>query len=194
MVGFLSLEGINIVFTSPFQFINIAVACGVATGILVTLPLIIFQVLSFLKPALKNIEFGIITRFLPFSVVLFFVGFFFGAIIMKWQIRIFLEQSFALGISNVLDISSLLTVVLLTSVFLGIAFQFPIALLVFMRLGFVKHKQVSKARKWVYLLAFLFAIILPANSILADILLSLPLIILFEVTLLLNRIMGKKEN
>ena len=45
LIGILSLEGINIVFTSPFQFINLAIACGVATGVVVVLPLFIFQVL-----------------------------------------------------------------------------------------------------------------------------------------------------
>lgn len=187
LIDFLSLRGINIVFTSPFQFINLAISCGIASGIVVSLPLLIFQILSFLKPALNFKEFHLVIKFLPFCLVLFLIGFTFGAYIMKWQIQIFLAHSVSLGIGNILDISNLLTVVLLTSVFLGIGFQFPIVLLLLMRLGLVKHERLSRIRPWVYLGSFIFAVLLPPDSIIADVILSLPLIILFEVTLLLNK-------
>jgi len=132
LVSALSLEGINIVFTSPFQFINLAISCGISTGLIVVFPIIIGQVLLFLKPALQRKEFNILKRFIPFSLTLFLIGFAFGAIIMKWQIEIFLERSVSLGIGNILDISGLLTTVFLTSALMGIGFQFPIVLLLFL--------------------------------------------------------------
>ena len=191
-IGALSLEGINIVFTSPFQFINLAISCGIATGLVIALPLLIIQVLYFLKPALRIKEFNMVVRFLPLSIILFLIGFSLGAVIMKWQIEIFLARSVSLGIGNILDISGLLTTVFLTSAFMGIGFQFPIVLLLLMRIGIIKHQQLSKKRPWVYLGSFIFTLFLPPDSILADILLSLPLIFLFELTLMLNRILKKR--
>ena len=123
MVDFLSLEGVNIVFTSPFQFINLAISSGVITGLIAAFPLIIAQVLAFLKPALKKKEYKIILGFLPFAIILFLIGFTFGALIMKWQVEIFLGRSASLGIGNVLDISHLLSIVLITSALMGIGFQ-----------------------------------------------------------------------
>jgi sec-independent protein translocase protein TatC len=191
LVEILSLSGINIVFTSPFQFINLAISCGVTIGIIVVIPLIIIQILFFLKPALKASEFKALIWFLPFSIILFAMGFLFGFLIMKWQIHIFLDRSVAIGIGNILDISRLLNVVLLTSCLMGLGFQFPVILLLLMRLGFLNHNDLARQRRWVYLGSFLFAILLPPDSILADILLSLPLAILFEFTLILNKILGK---
>lgn len=193
LISLLSLEGINIVFTSPFQFINLSISCGVATGLIVIFPLLVAQILSFLKPALKNKEYKTVIGFIPFALLLFLVGFVFGAVIMKWQIEIFLARSVSLGIGNVLDISRLLSTVLLTSALMGVGFQFPIVLLLLMRMGIIEHKQLGKKRKWIYLGSFIFALFLPPDSILADILLSLPLIILFEFTLILNRLLGRKE-
>jgi sec-independent protein translocase protein TatC len=193
LLGALSLKGVNIVFTSPFQFINLAISCGVVIGIIVVLPVLIVQVLYFLKPALKIKEFKMVVRFLPFSMVLFLIGFAFGAIIMKWQIEIFLARSVSLGIGNILDISGLLTTVFLTSALMGIGFQFPIILLLLLRIGILKHQQLSKNRPWIYLGSFIFALLLPPDSILADILLSLPLAILFELTLILNRVFEKRS-
>lgn len=193
LVNILSLRGVNIVFTSPFQFINLAISCGVSTGLVLVFPLLISQILSFLKPALREREYKMVVSFLPFSLFLFLAGFSFGAFIMRWQIQIFLATSVSLGIGNVLDISKLLTTVLLTSAFLGIGFQFPIALLLLMRAGIIDHNNLSSKRPWIYLSAFIFAILLPADSIMADILLSLPLIALFEITLIINRVLDRKK-
>ncbi len=99
----------------------------------------------------------------------------------------------SLGIGNVLDISRLLSTVFLTSVFMGIGFQFPLVLLLLMRIGIIKHTHLSKQRMWIYLGSFIFAVLLPPDSILADVLLSLPLIILFELTILLHRISERKR-
>jgi len=193
-IRLLSLEGINIVFTSPFQFINLSINCGVAAGLVLTFPLIIFQVLSFLKPALKKKEFKTVVKFIPFSLILFLIGFAFGAYIMKWQIEIFLAKSITLGIGNILDISHLLTTVLLTSALIGIGFQFPIILLVLMRIGVVSRSQIGKKRLWFYLGSFIFTMLLPADSIIADALFCLPLIILFELTMILGAVSIKQKS
>lgn len=193
LIDILSLKGINIVFTSPFQFINLAISCGIASGLIVAFPLLIYQILSFLKPALKKGEYKMLIGFLPFSIILFLGGFSFGFLIMKWQIEIFLDQSVALGIGNILDISHLISSVLIVSALMGAAFQLPIIMFLLMRMGIIKHQHLSKKRLWVYLGSFIFAVLLPPDSILADIFLSLPLIILFEFTLLLNRIFERRK-
>lgn len=192
LINLLTLNGINIVFTSPFQFINLAISSGVTVGLIITFPILVAQILSFLKPALKRKEFRMVTKFLPFSFILFLIGFIFGAIVMKWQIEIFLTRASALGIGNVLDISRLLSTILLTSALMGVGFQFPIILILLMRLKIVSHKQLSKKRSWIYLGSFIFAILLPADSILIDVFLSLPLIFLFELTLLIGYVYEKK--
>lgn len=191
LIDLLGVRAVNIVFTSPFQFINLAISCGVATGIVIVSPLIVAQILSFLRPALKGTEYKMVIRLLPFSIILFLVGFAFGALIMKWQIEIFLVRSVSLGIGNVLDISRLLTTVILTSVLMGVAFQFPIVLLILMKLEILSREQLSRKRLYVYVGSLIFAILLPPDSILADFLLSLPLIILFEATLAGSRLFKK---
>lgn len=193
LVDVLSLKGVNVVFTSPFQFINLSISCGVATGLIIAFPLIIIQLMSFLRPALRPREYKMVLGLLPLCILLFIAGFSLGALIMKWQIEIFLNQSMSLGIGNVLDISHLLSVIIITSTLMGLVFQTPIILLLLLRIGILKHPNVSKARPWVYLGSFVFAILLPPDSILADVFLSLPLVILFELTLILDKILERKR-
>ena len=193
LLNLFSLQGVNIVFTSPFQFINLAIATGVATGITFAFPLILSQVLSFLKPALRTKEYKTVTGFLPFSLFLFLVGFVSGIWMMKWQVEIFLSRSIALGIGNVLDISRLLTVVVITSALLGIAFQTPIILLILLRMKVIKHQQLAKQRPWVYFGSFIFALLLPPDSIIFDIFATLPLVFLFDITLILNKLLERSK-
>lgn len=193
LIDLLALRAVNIVFTSPFQFINLAISCGVATGLAFAFPLAIYQTFSFLRPALKNREYKMIAGFIPLSTVLFSIGFSFGILVMKWQIQLFLTKSQELGIGNILDISKLISTVLLISVVMGISFQLPIILLILSRLGIIKHNQLAKKRPWVYLGSFFFTILLPLDSILADVLLALPIVALFELTLLLDRIFDRRK-
>ena len=191
LIRALGLEKINIVFTSPFQFINLAFSCGLVTGFVIIVPLIIFQILSFLKPALKAKEFNQTVRSLPSSIFLFLAGFVFGILAMKWQMELFLEKSISLNIGNVLDISGILTTALLTGLIMGLGFQLPIILLFLLNIGIVDRQQLISKRSWVYLGSFIFAMFLPLDSILADVLLALPFILLYEGTLILNLLMTK---
>jgi len=191
LISILNLNSVNIVFTTPFQFINLAFSCGFVCGTALAFPFIITQLLSFLRPALKEKEYKTVLYILPFSIVLFVLGFLFGGIIMRWQIQMFLGRSNTLGIGNILDITKLLSVILLTSTIMGIGFQAPIALLALMRTKFIKKETVSKQRPWVYLGAFVFALLLPIDSVIADLILTLPLVLLFEFTLLLHKILER---
>lgn len=193
IINLLDLRGINIVFTSPFQFLNLAFSCGLVSGLVLAFPLIISQILSFLRPALKENEYKTVLYMVPFGIILFLIGFSFGAFIMKWQIQIFLGRSTTLGIGNILDISKLLSVVLITSAIMGVGFQSPIVLLTLMRMKILKEAQVAKQRLWVYLGAFIFALLLPIDSVIADLILTLPLVLLFEVTLILHKIMSRSH-
>lgn len=193
LIGGLGLRGINIVFTSPFQFISLAISCGITTGIIISLPLLIAQILYFLKPAMSEREYKVIIGFLPLSFLLFLFGFLSGALLMKWQIEIFLARSVAIGIGNVLDISQLLSTVLLTSALMGAGFQFPIILLILLRIGVISQTQLASKRKWVYLGSLIFAFLLPPDSIPVDIILATPLVILYELTLILNTILEKNK-
>lgn len=106
---------------------------------------------------------------------------------MKWQIDIAVSRSVSLGIGNVFDISRLLSNVLITSALMGVGFLFPIFLLIAIKIGLINQEQLIIKRPFIYLASFIFALFLPPDSIIADIFLALPLIILFESTLLVSR-------
>ena len=128
------LPGINIVFTSPFQFINLSISSALVAGLVVCFPLVLIQVLSFLRPALTPKEFKAIIYLLPISGFLFLGGFVFGFFIMKYVITLFYQKSQELNIGNVLDVSRLLSQILLTSALMGVASQYPVVITLLLKL------------------------------------------------------------
>ena len=190
-LGIFNLEGINIVFTSPFQFIELSINSGLLIGLIAVFPLLIIQCLSVLKPALKKSEFKLVISLLPLSIFLFIFGFTYGVYIMRYVLIVFYEKSLALDIGNFLDVSKFLSQILLTSALMGLAFQFPVVLTILMRLKIIKHAALTKQRLIAYSVSVIFAAFLPPTDLFSLALLTIPLVILFETTLLLNKVVFK---
>ena len=188
-----NLKGINIVFTSPFQYINLSISSGFVLGSLVIFPLLVFQVLSFLKPGLTSKEHRTIVTLVPAGIFLFLFGFSYGVFIMRYALILFYEKSVELEIGNLLDISRFLSQTLITASLMGLAFQFPIVLTALMRLKVIRYQNLTSQRALAYSASVIFAALLPPTDLLSLAMLTLPLVILFETTLLLNKFVLKSH-
>src|SRR3989304_9881137 len=165
ILNFFSLEGVNIVFTTPFQFFTLALNCGLVVGVVVIGPVLIFQLLSFLKPALRQREYRILVNILPLTLVLFSLGFGYGVLVMKLLLQIFYRTSVSLQIGNVLDIEKFLSNVLLTGLLMGVAFLFPIVMTVLMLLNLAKHSFFERQRIYAYLMAVIVLILIGGRKL-----------------------------
>jgi sec-independent protein translocase protein TatC len=194
LLNIFALEGVNIVFTSPFQFVTLAMTIGFMMGALFMFPMIVFQLIAFIKPALAPKEYKIILYLIPLSFALFLSGFVFGVLMMRYVVVLFYERTTQLDIGNFLDISQLLSQILTTAVFMGIAFQLPIFLTIALRFGIIKHEFLAKKRIYAYSLSAVFAAFLPPTDLLSLVLLTIPIIGLYEITLFVNRVFLKPKN
>ncbi len=191
ILGLFNFKGINIVFTTPFQFFTLALNCGLIIGVVVIIPVLIYEILRFLKPALNRREYKLLSSILPLGIVLFVFGFIYGVAMMKYVVQIFYQSSVRLQIGNILDVESFLSNVLLTGLLMGIAFLFPIVMTILMQLKLIKHNLFVKQRPLAYLVGVIFVMLLPPPDLISDVILFSPLLILFELTLILNRLILK---
>lgn len=189
----LDLQGVNIAFTSPFQFFGLAISCALVVGTLFAFPILVIQLLSFLKPALRPREYKAVLYMMPISILLFILGFVFGVIMMRFVVQLFQTKSVALDIGNLLDITQLLSQIMITSICMGIAFQFPIVMTILMKLKVVKYRVFAKQRPVAYIAAMVFAALMPPTDLLSLALLTLPLVLMFELTLILNKLFLKSH-
>lgn len=191
ILGLFNLTGVNIVFTTPFQFFTLALNSGLVVGVVITIPILIYQLLRFLQPALKTSEYRLVVSILPLGLVLFAGGFVYGVAMMKYLVQIFYQSSVKLQIGNILDVENFLSNVLITGLLMGVAFLFPIAMTILMQLKLVHHRTFSNQRRFAYLVGIIFVIFLPPPDLASDLILFSPLVLLFELTLILNRVFLK---
>lgn len=180
------LKGINIVMTSPYQFWSLAVNTGIVMGFVAAFPLILYQLISFLRPALKPNEYKMITRLIPASIVLFVIGFGFGVWIIQFVIGIYTQASADFSVGNLWDIGHFFSQILLMGLILALIFQLPIVMTALMRLNLVKHQIFITYRKFFYAAILIIAAVLPPTDIISLTLLTIPPLFLFELALVLN--------
>lgn len=181
------MDNINLVLTSPYQFIDLAVNTGLLIGLTLALPLFGYYFLTFVRPALASREYRLILRLYPLAVILFIVGFFFGGWIIQLIINLYAQTSLDFAVGNLWDVSHFFSQILSTGISLALIFELPIVLTALLKLKLIKLSGLKKSRKFIYSAILVFVAFLPPNDIISLALLSIPPLLLFEITLLLNR-------
>ncbi len=191
IINVFNLKDATIVTSSPFQFLDLATKVGVYTGLIVCLPLLIFFMYNFWKDGLNKKEKKLFFILLPISFLLFASGFAYCSIILYFYLNSISAINLAFGIKNVWDISSFLSQIILASVSIGLAFQFPIVLTFLIRIGLVKVDYLREKRFFAIAAIFIFVGFLPPPDIFSTILEAFPLIVLYQITIWANFSVGK---
>jgi sec-independent protein translocase protein TatC len=186
-LGLFNLKGITIVLSSPYQFLDLAINTGIAMGIVIALPLLIYYILGFLKPALAPKEYRLMIRLVPISLMLFIVGFAFGAWVMQFVINIFSQTAIDFNVSNIWDISRFFSQTIIMGICLGLVFELPIIITVLIKLNIVKKETFALNRRYFYVGIIILVALLPPNDVISLAILTVIPLFLFELALLLNK-------
>jgi len=178
--------------TDPVSvFINVSLILG----LVVALPYIFYQIYGFVAPGLYQREKKAVRKYiLPFSL-LFISGAIFGIIVVsKLVMRILLIFYNALGVIPAVPLASFINLILLIPVATGLAFTFPVFLIPLVELKILSVKQLSSARKWVYVLtALIVGIIDPDPTFITVIPIIVPIYVLFEITVYISKRIERKR-
>lgn len=186
-LGFFEFGNVQIVTTSPFQFFGLAINIAISIAIISTFPIIIYNLFSFISPALTKKEKKNFGKIIFSSIIFFVLGFLFGFNILNYILTILAKYNTKVGLVNMWDVGIFSSQIFLTASFMGIIFQFPVVMTVLLRRNLISLEVVRKKRKWAVLLSFIISALLPPTDGLSLIIIALSLILIFEITLLYNR-------
>nr|WP_228068186.1 twin-arginine translocase subunit TatC [Neisseria sp. 19428wB4_WF04] len=167
---------------------------------LLTLPHTLYQVWAFVAPALYRNEKRLVLPLVLSSVVLFFGGMAFAYFLVFPVVFKFLAGVTPLGVSMATDIDKYLSFVLGMFVAFGATFEVPVVVVLLNRMGIVPVAQLQAARPYVIVGAFVVAAVITPPDVISQVLLAVPLILLYEAGLWLCRFIKpvplgwKKEN
>jgi sec-independent protein translocase protein TatC len=160
-------------------------------ALVIALPVILYQAYAFVLPALTDRERRVVVPFLVLAPVLFVAGVVFGYFVVVPAATQFLlnfnDDQFNIQV-RARDYYSFFT---LTLGMMGLIFQMPIGILAVTRLGIVTPQQIAANRRYAILIIAVVAMLLPGTDPVTMLLSMVPLVLLFEGSLILARILGR---
>ena len=187
------LKNVQIITTSPFQFFGLSINMALAIAIVLSFPIIVYNIFSFLSPALTKKEKKCIKKIFFLSIIFFVAGFLFGVTVLEYVLIILAEYNTKVGLVNMWDIRIFVSQIFLTAALMGIIFQFPIVISILIKKNIISIKALKRKRKFIIVLAFIIAALLPPTDGLSLIIMGSFLILIFELTLFYNRkVISKK--
>lgn len=193
LIKFFNLSHAAIVSTSPFQFLDLAMSVGLFLAFICCLPLIVFQLYAFAKAGLNKRERAVFLLTLPLSLLLFLVGFSYGFGILYYALDAIAELNISLGIQNLWDIGKFVYEISLTSVLLGLLFEFPIILTFLVSLGILNAAFLKSNRRLAIAVMFIITALLPPTDGVSLIIMVIPMIIIYELTIIINQRLFKNK-
>jgi sec-independent protein translocase protein TatC len=173
--------------TEPFMTTLTVSAYG---AILLSLPIVLYQLYAFVLPAFSDQERKMVAPLLVLIPLLFVAGVVFAYFVVMPAATKFLlhfnDDQFNVQV-RARDYYTFFTTTLLA---VGIVFQVPIAILAVTRLGIVTPRQLSRNRRYAYLIISIVAAALPGVDPVTMLIEMVPLIVLYELSILLARLFG----
>jgi sec-independent protein translocase protein TatC len=188
------LHGRRLVYTHPGDGFSILMQTAIIVGVVIALPVIIYQIWAFLSPALYQKEKRIAVPVIIGAVLLFIAG---AALAWYFVLPMTLRFLSALGdesFDQMITVSEYFGFVTSMVLAMGAVFELPIAILFLSAIGLVTPRFLARYRRHALLASYLAAaIITPGDLFVTSIALMVPLYLLYELSIGLSFFVSRKR-
>jgi sec-independent protein translocase protein TatC len=178
----------SLFFFPPLEPVVIYMKIMLLVGVLAAFPVILWNVWAFVRPGLTDPERAFTARSLQAAMVLFPIGMAFAWFFMTYAMYFMLQ--YAGGYVPAIGVSSYVNLTLLAMLLMGLVFELPLVILLLMRLDIVRREVLQNHRAYVLVgLLIVSGIVTPPDPF-TMVMMAAPLYVLFELTLIVSRLMG----
>ncbi len=157
-------------------------------GLVLTSPIILFQLWAFVSPGLYEKERKVTLGYIPIAIMLFLAGVSFSYYILFPFVVDFMKRiSNDLDVNQVIGINEYFHFLLQLTIPFGLLFQMPVILMFLTRLGIVTPMFLAKIRKYAYFTLLVIAALITPPEILSHMMVTVPLLILYEISIFISR-------
>lgn len=191
-----NISGVSFITTTPMEPVLVKLQVSAVTGVVIALPILLWQIWSFIMPGLKKNERKYLYMIVPASVVLFLGGaafVYFGVLPICLKFLLFAGGN-AVDYTPFLTKSSYLKFILTFMLTFGVVFQLPVVLILLMRLGFLSPKTLAKYRKWAFFAIILITVLLsPTPDLPSQFLMAGPMYLLYELSIWIGYLITRER-
>ncbi len=162
-------------------------------SLMLGMPYLLYQIWAFVAPGLYHNEKRLAVPLLISSVILFYAGVAFAYFVVFPLVFSFLVSVAPEGVAVMTDINKYLDFVLALFLAFGLAFEVPIATIILIAMGITTAESLTKKRPYIIVGAFVVGMLLTPPDIISQIMLALPMWLLFEAGIIMSHILIKPK-
>ena len=185
--------GDRLVYTSLPEMFFIYIKTAMVAGFLLAAPYVFYQIYLLVAPGFYQKEKKSVILFVLCSTVLFVGGSLFGYfVVFPYGFKFFLAFSneYIRALPSVRQYFSLAVKLLFA---FGFVFELPVAAFFLSRMGVVTSDSLKQKRRYAILLIFIIAAVLTPPDVITQFMMALPLMALYEISILIAKVAGKKK-
>ena len=173
-------------FLTPFKL-------SMMTAIFIGMPFLLYQFWAFIAPGLYKHEKTLAFPLLFSSIILFYLGMVFAYFVVFPLMFQFFTGIALEGVTMMTDITKYLDFVLKMFFAFGMAFEVPIATIIVISTGMTTADKLAEKRPYIIVVAFIAGMLLTPPDVVSQMLLAIPMWILFELGLIFSRLLTRKK-
>ena len=182
----------QLVFVEVTELLTTSIKVSFVGGFVLALPVILYQVIMFIAPGLTGREKRYLLGFLPGVLLAFVAGVTFAYFVLTPPALHFLLTFGGDVATPLIRVSNLVNLMIRLLFWMGICFETPLVMYLLAQLGVVNSRMLSRFRRyWVVVAFILGAIITPTFDPVNQALVAVPLLVLYELGVLLARLAGR---
>lgn len=179
--------------TMEGQF-TVLIWTSITAGFIISFPFLLWELWKFISPALYEKEKKNAKLFIGASSLLFFLGVLFGYyMITPLSINFLANLQVSDIVKNQIDINSYISLVKTSSLACGLVFELPIIIYFLSVMDLVSPKFLRDYRKYAIVLILIIAAIITPPDIISQVIVSIPLLILYEISIYISAFVQKRK-
>lgn len=184
--------GYEYVYIAPQELLMQYFSVALIAALCIAFPVIAYNIWAFMKPGLRKNENFLIRAALICGLGCFIVGVFFAYYIMiPFMLHFLIDLSRGSDITASISVQSYLTFLFSIFLIFGIIFELPVMSVVLTQVGILKTDWMRKGRKLIIICIFVIAALVTPPDIVSQIMVAIPMIALYEVSILISSVLLK---
>jgi len=189
----LPAQGINLIFIEMTEMLGTIMRVCLIAGVMLAMPYLVYEGIMFVSPALTSREKKYVYLILPWIALMFIGGVVFGYFVLIPPATRFLISFGSNIASPEIRVGNYISVMARLLLAVGLVFEMPVITTFLARLGVIKPVWLAQRRKVAIIFAFILAaIITPTFDPINQSLVAVPLVILYEMSIWLARLVYRK--
>ena len=186
------VQGLQLVYTEVTEMLSTSIKVSSLAGFILAFPVILYQTIRFVAPGLTDKEMRLLFLFLPGTLLAFAGGVAFGYFVMTPPALRFL-LTFGNDVATpMIRISNIVNLMIRLLFWMGVTFETPLVVYLLSQLRIVNARSFTHFRRFWLVIAFILAaIITPTFDPVNQAMVAVPLLVLYEVGVLLAKLSGR---